>query len=281
MPLKRTPPASPGKTRSASKTRKPKRRREGSFDDNEANASFRKDIFRMFEEFKLEQKNNFKLLQDTITQQNKEIQTSLEFLSVRYDEIHGKLESFEAERKTHLAYIQSLEDKVENLENSSNSASLEIRNIPVKASENKTDLTNVIVNTGLVLQTSIQPSDIRNIYRENTKSNIKPIIVEFTTVAMKENILKLTKTYNKNHSSKKLSTKDLHFEDPQKPVYISESLTHKTRRLFSLSRQFATLNGFAYCWTSIGKIYLRKKEGDPYHRINSEHDFIKLKHALF
>ncbi|CAH0728544.1 unnamed protein product, partial [Brenthis ino] len=242
MPLKRTPPASPGKTRSASKTRKTKRRREGSFDDNEDNASFREDIFRMFEEFKLEQKNNFKLLQDTITQQNKEIQTSLEFLSARYDEIHGKLESLEAERKTHLAYIQSLEDKVENLENRSNSASLEIRNIPVKASENKTDLTNVIVNTGLVLQTSIQPSDIRNIYRVNTKSNIKPIIVEFTTVAMKENILKLTKTYNKNHSSKKLSTKDLHFEDPQKPVYISESLTHKTRRLFSLSRQFATQN---------------------------------------
>ncbi|CAH2211054.1 jg1392 [Pararge aegeria aegeria] len=303
MPLKRTPPNSPSATRltlqidsdskssdrcnsptnSAKKlsqaSRKHKRRREGSFgDDSDANVDFRDELLKLFEEFKKQQDKNFKILQDTISKQNKDIQSTLDFISSRYDDMQKKIELLESEKKKSLAIIQTLEEKVETFERRNNAACLEIRNIPTTTPENKIDLTNYIIKTGKVLNTTIQSCDIRNIYRASSKVNtIKPIVVEFTTVSMKEKLLQLSKSYNRKHCNNKLSSQTLNLDGPAKPVYISEFLTYKARKLFAQAREFGTKNNFAFCWTAHNRIYLRRKEGDPYCRIDCERDLEKLR----
>lgn len=83
--------------------------------------------------------------------------------------------------------------------------------------------------------------------------------------------------YNKDHPECKLNTSHLKLEGASKPIFIAETLTTKGNRLFFLARDFAKANKYIYCWTSYGKVYLRKIEGSPLIRINEDADLIELR----
>lgn len=188
------------------------------------------------------------------------------------------MEKLEVERNDQLTYIQILEEKVEELDRNNKSSSLEIRNIPITNTESKDSLRNIIATVGKSLKVSIQNSDIKDVYRLNSKTKKdKPIIVDFTTVLMKELILQASKKYNKTYRDNKLNTTNLHLPGPANTIYISENLTINTKRLFYLARDFAKTNQYAYCWTSKGKVYLRERDGGPFVRIDSSHMLDKLK----
>lgn len=137
----------------------------------------------------------------------------------------------------------------------------------------------MILNAGSVLNIPVQTSDIWNIYRVPSKSTSAnmPVIVEFTTTIMKENFLQSVKNYNRKNSRNKLNSLHLKIEGPELPIYISENLTSNGRRLYSAARKFASEQKFDFCWTSNGRVYLRKKEGDPLRRIEFESDLEKIK----
>lgn len=128
------------------------------------------------------------------------------------------------------------------------------------------------------LDVPVQTSDIRNIQRINTKKpENKPIIVDFTSVLTKEKLIEHCKKFNRTN---KLTTSHLHIKGPSKPIFISENLTYKTRRLYFLARDFAKTNDYKYCWTAGGKVYIRKKEGEPTLRLNGEEDIKVLRNEL-
>lgn len=79
---------------------------------------------------------------------------------------------------------------------------------------------------------------------------------------------------NKNS---KFSTETLHIKGPRKPVFISENLTPKMKRLFYVSKEYARTNSFDHCWLVNGKIFLRKKEGQAAILIKGEEDLKILK----
>lgn len=206
------------------------------------------------------------------------VQDSLEFMSHKYEEILGRLHSLEQERKEEKKYIQTLEKKIEYLEKNNRITDIEIKNIPANSAENKIDLLNILKKTGEVLSVQIEQRDVRNIYRVSTAvpSN-KPIIVEFNDILKKDEVMKSVKAFNKRHPSNKLNTSHLSLHGPQKPVFITESLTFKTKKLYAMARDFAKTRTYKYCWTSRGAVYLRLKEGDPAVRINDEEDLVNLK----
>lgn len=222
---------------------------------------------------------NLELLQaiNDLKQQNAELQKSVSFVSTGYDDIKLQLNQMMDERKSFINQIQSLEQKVESLERHSRSSSFEISNIPKKQTETKADLVNVVVNLGNAVNAHIQQSDIRDVYRINTKSETnKPLVVELSSVILKENIINATKKFNKDHKEDKLNTQTLHLDGPKKAVFISESLTFKAKRLFYLARDFAKSNNFTFCWTSFGKVYLRKAEKEKLIKIENESDLKAL-----
>lgn len=213
-----------------------------------------------------------------VKQKNEEILASINFLSKQYDDLKTKLDTLEKERNENQDYVLQLENKIENLERKFKSTSIEFRNVPVRKPETKDDLLKMVKDAGTSLNTNIETADIRDVFRISTKNpETKPVIVEFNSAIIKDKVIQASKTFNKSKKgTDKLNTKHLGLEGPTKPVFISESLTQKAKKLFFLARDFAKAHDFNFCWSSHGKIFLRKREGSPQFQINSETDLKKL-----
>lgn len=135
----------------------------------------------------------------------------------------------------------------------------------------------MVKNIGNVLDTTIVESEIKDVYRINSKTSMKDtIIVEFTTVMVKSKLLQSVRNFNKNNSNNKLNTAHLRINGPRVPVYISDNLPSKTRKIFFLARDFAAQHKYKHCWSAFGKVYLRKEDGSQRVLVNSDKDLAKL-----
>lgn len=213
----------------------------------------------------------------TITQQNDEMHKSVQFMSGKYDELLSKIDCLVQENTDYKTRIKTLENKLEYFENNARSTTVEIRNIPKQNNEHKKDLTNIIKDIGLVvgLETSIQDLEIRDIYR--TKS--EAIIVDFTSVTRKEAMVFTSKKFNKSQREAKkpqLNTSLIKLPGPTKPMFISECLTTKAQRLYYMTRGYVKTKKLSATWTSYGKVYVKKEEGQPPIRIQEESDILKI-----
>lgn len=237
-----------------------------------------RDMFRIFADDQNRKMESLELSLAEIKDQSNEINQSISTLSAKYDELQKEIEYLRQERKENNTYIKLLENKIENFEKQTCVTKLEIRNVSKLKTETKDDLCNAIKKIGNSLNIHLQSADIKDVYRPFAKPGapVKPIVVDFTSVLTKENFLKSLKKLSTQEKSTKLNS-GIFGETPQKPIYISECLTPKCRRLFFLARDFANSHSYTYCWTSYGKIYLRQKEGMPHIRIEEEADFAKLK----
>lgn len=255
--------------------------------DFELTAEFnaiRDDIMSSLNTLRLEQGEKFTLLQvnlDAIKAQNAELQNSVEKMSNFCDDLMGRVAQLEKIRKTDLEYINLLEDRVESLERGAKTSSLEIRNVPKKHGETKEDLMNIVKSIGVAMNIQIQPHDIRDVYRLGTKNpNLNgPITAEFTSVIKKDALLTTIKKHNRVNKDNRLNTSHINMNGTS-PIYISESLTTKAKKLFYQAREFTKANDYAYRWTAQGKIFIKKKEGEPAKRIVRESDFDDLKEKV-
>lgn len=215
--------------------------------------------------------------------QNNEVQNSLQFMSDKYDSLLLKLQTMEDDRVKDKRTIVLLEEKIESLERKIKTTGLEIRNIPrsttdSKRAESKIDMSSLVLTLAKSVDIDLQESDIKDIYRINSsKESVKPIIVELNSVIKKESLLHAVKAFNKAKSSDcKLNTQHIKIPGPPQPIYVSETLTYKTQKLFYLAREFQRQNGYKFCWTSRGSVFLRQTEGGPLIRIHNELDLAKL-----
>ncbi|CAG4937230.1 unnamed protein product [Colias eurytheme] len=211
-----------------------------------------------------------------IRKTNVELKTSLEFVSRQYDDLTIKIKTLENEHKSDRAYIKSLESKIEGLQRNTRLACVEIRNVPTNEKESKTDLLHMVQCLNTNIKCKIDPSQIRDVYRSKSKSGTKPIILEFTTVLNRDQFLMSVKKYNKNNSSDRINSSLFGLKGPKTQVYISESLIPQTKRLFMRTKDISKQKNFKYCWTSHGYIYIRKNDGSPLIRINTEEDLLKI-----
>lgn len=292
MPLKRTPPKSPNvstldvhplqthsqsdpaicmaykpETLTTKNTQRIRRKRDRSADQSD------------LDDFKNTIMNVLKDLQTTVSEikeQNVKLQESVDFTAHKYDEILTKMKEMEEERKEDKRCIRSLEDKIDKLEQQNRATSIEIRNLPKKTGENKKDLQDTLLDICKIINMPTHESQVKDIFRNHNKTT-SSVIVEFNTVKHKESMLNSVKKFNKNNSNNKLNTEHLQIKGPKIPIYFSENLSTKTKRLYYLAREFAAYEKYKFCWTTHGKVYLRKEEGTPLYRINSEEDINKLK----
>ncbi|KOB67264.1 Zinc finger DNA binding protein [Operophtera brumata] len=211
-----------------------------------------------------------------IKEQNSDLRKSFEFMSKKYDDMKEKLDTMEAERKNNFLHIKKLEEKVEFLERSCKSTSLELRNVPQTKPETK-DLVTIVKNVGKVLNLSIEASEIKDVFRTRSKQAIQPIVVELTSVIKKEKALISLKSLKKDQKGNQLTSAMISIGGPVVPIYVSDNLTAKARRIFSLARDFARNNSYKYCWSSHGLVYLRKNDGAPALRMREEEDLDNLK----
>lgn len=243
---------------------------------------FMSEIKSMFTEFKDQQNKNIEKIYESIEAikiQNTNIQSTVTFLSQDCDALKTQITQLEmqldSERKNSLIVIKNLEEKIEKLEKGSRSACIEIKNIPVNTQESKEQLLDTVTTTGSVINVPIQRHEIKDAFRiGSTEKNNRPVIIEFTTNILKEKFIRMYRKFNKD-TKNRLSTEHLKISGPANPIFISEHLTPKMRRLYAMARDFASSNGYQYCWVTNGKIYLREKQGSPHILIKDELDFPK------
>lgn len=261
---------------STKKSQRQKRKRTNTTDAQLA--KFMSEMKGLFSDFKEQQEQKLNKIYSTIEEiklQNTDIRTSIDFLSGKYECITMEIDALKKEVARNQDYIITMQDKLEKIERSSRSTCLEIRNIPFGKSETKTILSKTVTDIVKVLNLKMETQDIKDIFRIKTKNpENKTIIVELSSVIMKERILNAYKKFNKTNG--KLNTTSLRIPGPPKPVFLSENLTAKMKRLFYLARDFAKSNDYSYCWSTGGKIFIRKKEGAPLHWIKEETDLQKL-----
>lgn len=232
----------------------------------------RSEILDLFASLQESQEQKFSAILSSIS----DVKLAMDSMTNKYEEVIQRIDIIEEANKNYVAKIELLENKVEALERQSRGTSIEIRNIPLTAQESKEYLRSILKSAAETLSVPLDSTEIRDIYRTAVKSSSKPIVAEFTTVSKRDLFLTSLKKHNKLHSTDKLSTANLNLSGPKQPVFISESLTYKDKKLFFLAREFVKNSGYAFCWTSFGRIFIREKEGSPPLRISCEEDLNKL-----
>lgn len=208
----------------------------------------------------------------------KELKDSLESISLKHDEFIKRISALEEEKKEDKQKIQYLEERVENLERKVRASCIELRNIPKASGETKNSLCDLVSSVGKVLNIDIRRQELKDIYRIKSKDHVNPIIAEFSTVLQKENFIRAVKEFNRTkNNDEKFSTWHLNLDCPKSPIFVSESLTPKTQKIFFMARNFKKSFEYMYCWTSHGSVFLRKNENSPQIKINCEADLDKLK----
>lgn len=238
-------------------------------------------ISEMFSAHTNEQAKLFKDLQtivSSIKEQNDELKKSVDTMSSKYDEFLSRISVLEAEKKQDRYIIQQLQEKIENMERKSRFSGIEIRNIPKNNEETKENLCTTVKKLGECLKVNLQDSDIRDVYRINSKTGSRPVIVEFNSVIIKEKMLSEVKKFNKKKpKSEKLNTSHLNYSQKNIPIYVTETLTQNTQKLFYQARLFQKSHNYLFCWTSRGIVYLRKNENSSQIRINNVTDLENLR----
>lgn len=236
----------------------------------------------MFAEIKTHQNQKFEALASamtTVITQNQVIQKSVDFMTSQYDVLLTKVSGLERENLEYKKRVTNLESKLQLLEKHANKATIEIRNIPKLPGENKQTMTKIVQNIGtsLGLETPIQVSEFKDIYRSKSEA----LVVEFTCTPRKESILSEYRKYNKVRREKKeplFNASQVYpsIKDASSPVYISEFLTTKDRRIFYVARDSVKNKKLASAWTAYGKVYVKREENSVPVHISDEEDLVEI-----
>ncbi|XP_026762201.1 uncharacterized protein LOC113520970 [Galleria mellonella] len=222
-----------------------------------------------------------KLQNSQIQESNKEIEKALEFISCKYEDMREKIEILESERKTHMAQIAYLDTKVEDLQRVIKKSSIEIRNLPKeKIFNNKKEMCNIVQSTCKLLNVTVAESDIKDVILLKGKGNNNTIVTEFTRNILKDDIIRNARIYNRQNPNKRLSSGDIGLAGESKPIYVSEALTNRSRTLFSLARNVAKSEQYKFCWTSNGKVYIRKTQESSHIEIKDELQLSSIKNVI-
>lgn len=211
--------------------------------------------------------------QKEIQQTNLNIENSISFLTSQNEEFKNKIELLEGQAKEDRRYISVLESKIEDLQRENRKTNFEIKNVPKQERETKEDLIEMVLCLSKNIDCSINKTDIKDIYRVRGKrenASNTPIIVETGSTLLKTDVIKMCKNFNIKHKSK-LCAQHLGLRSAgNTPIFVSDHLTAKGSRLHFLARDVAKSKAYKFCWTSYGKVYLRKDENSPIIQIVNE-----------
>lgn len=194
-----------------------------------------------------------------IRKSNEDIAQSMYFMNKKFEEMRKEVEDLRKERQEQQKCIETLEQKINDLQHKSRSSGIELRNIPEGNSETNASLIKTVCKIGELVGVHVPETNLRDIYRLPVKSTNsttpRPIIAEFTTVQTKQALITAVRSYNKEKGKgDKINSVLLGIPGNPQPVYIAEQLPASTKKLFYLTRQYANNNNYKFCWVSNGNI---------------------------
>lgn len=234
---------------------------------------FKEDMQKMFSAWTSDQDKKMQRIEDRLIQIQShygEIEKSLEYVSKTQEETTARVDSLEKKCADNEVVISTLKDEIENFHRYAKISCLELRNVPAKLQESKEELVKIVAQLGKTINLELSASDIKNIYRVPGKVETnKPIITEMKSVELKQNILKAAKIYNFRYKDTKLNATNLGF-NKNSPIFVAEHLTPNANRLYFVARDLVKSKLYKFCWTSLGRVFVKKTEDSPAILIKSE-----------
>ncbi|VVD05703.1 unnamed protein product [Leptidea sinapis] len=171
---------------------------------------------------------------------NEEIKESISFMNIQFELLKNEVECLKKERQQQQQYITELERKLLDTDHKSRSSCFEIRNIPPLEQESVRRLNELLCNISQTIGLPTSPSDLRDVYRfPGRTATARPIIVEFSTVQRKQQLLSFVRKFNyQKLASDKLNTQMIGLPGNQKPVYIEEQIPSRTKNFISKPENF-------------------------------------------
>lgn len=196
-----------------------------------------------------------------------EVESAIEFLSGKYDEMKRLLENTNKEN-TAIKLSQTkidamnieiqnenlqMREKINSLQQNAINNNVVIFGIPNLKDYNsvKTTFNNLIQN----LEIRQQDIEIEDMYQIKTRTEQAPVFVKFSNYRNKTDFLQAAKhsMSNKGH----ITADQIGFTNNQKRVAIVDQLTERNRNLLREAKSLRS-QGFKYIWTKNGKICVRK-----------------------
>lgn len=183
------------------------------------------------------------------------------------EEVHS-LQSAKATIFTLEQRLAQFESKLNEEDQRSRLNNIEIKGVPVTASEN---LFVYIDRIGEILKCKIPKEQINYIMRVPTRkdNNSKNIIVSVHNRYLKENFVAAAR------SCKQLAASDLGLTGGNK-IFINDHLTFHNKNLLNKTKKLAKETGFLFTWVRGCKIFARRNASSPVMTIKSESDLKKL-----
>jgi hypothetical protein len=241
---------------------------------------FQDEMKKLFENWSEKQNKQFEKLFPILTEiktTNSTIENSMSYLAQQNTELNNKISLLETEIKKKNEYIAIIEERLEETMKTSRKSTVEIKNVPIEPKESIEGLVNMFEKLSKTLNMDIKKCDIRDIYKTKGNTDKKTIIVELNSTIAKANLIKNAKLHNIKNKTDKLCAKHLGImKHPDVPVFVAESLTPMASRLHFLARDLKKIKTYKYCWTSFGRVYVRKEDNSPIIMIKSESQIQKL-----
>lgn len=192
-------------------------------------------------------------------------------------EMSNKFENLEKLAKENSSLkkdVQTLNTRVELLEQQMRLQNIEIYGIPEKSNENLLKITEKI---GEFIECPINPNDIDTIFRANSSvpDKPKPVIVRLTTRNKKEAILAAAKSKRLAQENGK-SAPGLSIEGISNRLFINEHLTSHVKAILKQSKNLAKIKNYKFVWVRNGTVYARKGDNTRVLIINNEIDLKKM-----
>lgn len=209
----------------------------------------------------------------------KEILSSLQFMTAKYDELTTKNLELEItcsklknENTLLKTEINEIKQDVQKLEEISCERKIEVHGIPYNENE---DLNMIIANISENLDYKIEREDIDEAYRikklQNRNNGNKnfPIVVSFVRKSIKEKFLAMRK-------KRSMFTNEIGFKEKRSQIYLNEYLPRKKKDLLWKTKQAKLEKRYKFLWVRNGNIMVRKTEDSNIIKINCEEDIKKI-----
>ncbi|KAJ0169599.1 hypothetical protein K1T71_014784 [Dendrolimus kikuchii] len=182
-------------------------------------------------------------------------------LNEKHDTLISKLQSENIKLSSQL---NTLKDKMNQMEQHARDCNLEIQCVPEYKNENLLTIIKQLIQT---VSSNVTDNEIVNFHRvaklnpESKRS--RSIVVKFTTPRSRDNLLAATKTFNKSHEFEKLNSAHLGIGGDKHQIYVLEHLSPENKKLHSAARQTAKDKNYQFVWVRNGHIFLRRDIKSP------------------
>lgn len=234
----------------------------------EAGSLTLQDIMQVLNEIREDQKRtvcdinkSYEQLNDRLNEWTVTLQTEIR----KMEENMKKFSDLETENITLKKTVQSLESRVEDLEQYSRRNCVELQGIPETKEESVTEIVKQVGNVLGMELTETMMDACHRLGKKNEERGPRAIIVKFVRRIDKETFMK------RRREKRDLSTRHMGLPTDT-PVYVNESLSPSRRRLLGQVRRLRKERGYKYLWLRGGSILLRKEEGSPVIEVKCQAD---------